>query len=128
MISVCKVVIVLGAFIVTAQCLTCRQCPVGILGACFFGSDITCDNATQSCFTGEAQFNATGALTLHIRGCLDNDVCNATITGTILGAGYNSRFQCCGTNLCNGASSVQLPLTVALCAAVLSSLWGMWEL
>ncbi|KAI3358728.1 hypothetical protein L3Q82_015130 [Scortum barcoo] len=111
-----------------AQCLTCRQCPIGISGICFFGSKVTCDNATQSCYSGDAQFNATASLTLHTRGCLDSDLCGSTLTGNLLGAGYTARFQCCTTDMCNGAASVQLSLTVALCAAVLSSLWGLWDL
>ncbi|XP_037649814.1 sperm acrosome membrane-associated protein 4-like [Sebastes umbrosus] len=123
-----KAVTVLCAFIAAAQSLTCRRCPVGIFGTCLFGTDVQCNNATESCFTGEAQFNATGSLTLHIRGCLDTDLCERTLTGDILGAGYTSSFTCCRTNLCNGATSVQLSLTVALCAAILSSLWGFWEL
>lgn len=36
------------------HCLDCRQCPIGIFGQCFFGSDLTCNNATQSCYRGEA--------------------------------------------------------------------------
>ncbi|XP_044026603.1 sperm acrosome membrane-associated protein 4-like [Siniperca chuatsi] len=120
-----KAVTVLSAFIAAAQCLSCRQCPLGVFGTCLFGSDITCNNATESCYRGEAQFNATQSITLHTRGCLDSDLCGKTLTGNILGAGYTASFQCCTTNLCNGATSVQLPLTVALCAAVLSSLWGL---
>ncbi|XP_070703081.1 sperm acrosome membrane-associated protein 4-like [Pempheris klunzingeri] len=123
-----KAVIVLSAFIAAAQCLNCRQCHLGIFGTCLFGSDVTCNNATESCFRGEAQFNATGSITLHIRGCLDSDLCEKTLTGSLLGAAYTSSFTCCTTNLCNGATSVQLPLTVALCAAILSSLWATWEL
>uniref|UniRef100_A0A4W6E6G8 Uncharacterized protein n=1 Tax=Lates calcarifer TaxID=8187 RepID=A0A4W6E6G8_LATCA len=71
-------------------------------------------------FPNLPEFNATGSLTLQTRGCLDSDLCGKTLTGTILGAGYTSSFQCCTTELCNGASSVQISLTVALCAAVLS--------
>ncbi|XP_040909284.1 sperm acrosome membrane-associated protein 4-like [Toxotes jaculatrix] len=123
-----KAVTVLGAFIAVAQCLNCRQCPIGIFGTCLFGSDVTCNNQTQSCYTGEAQFNATGVVKLHIRGCLDSDLCGKTLTGSLLGAAYTSSFQCCTTDLCNGATSVQISLTVALCAAILSSLWGTWEL
>uniref|UniRef100_A0AAQ5Y1S9 UPAR/Ly6 domain-containing protein n=1 Tax=Amphiprion ocellaris TaxID=80972 RepID=A0AAQ5Y1S9_AMPOC len=74
------------------------------------------------------EFNATGPLSLHTRGCLDSDLCGATLTGTILGAGYTSSFVCCNTTLCNGATTVQLPLTVALCTAILSSMWGFWEM
>uniref|UniRef100_G3NEN0 Uncharacterized protein n=1 Tax=Gasterosteus aculeatus TaxID=69293 RepID=G3NEN0_GASAC len=120
MTNIWKAVIILGAFIATAQCLTCRQCPIGILGTCLFGSDVQCINGTQSCFRGEAQFNATGAFRLQLRGCLDTDLCGTTLTGSILSAGYTTSFQCCTTNLCNGVGSVQLSLTVALGAAMLS--------
>ncbi|XP_060916182.1 protein Bouncer-like [Labrus mixtus] len=123
-----KAVIVLCALVPAAQSLRCRQCPLGIFGSCLFGSDVTCNNATESCHRGEAQFNATGSLTLQIRGCLDSDLCGKTLTGSILGAGYTTSFQCCTTDLCNAAGSLQLPLTVALCAAILSSLWGTWDL
>uniref|UniRef100_UPI0037E8FC53 sperm acrosome membrane-associated protein 4-like n=1 Tax=Semicossyphus pulcher TaxID=241346 RepID=UPI0037E8FC53 len=123
-----KAVIVLSAFIAAAQCLQCRQCPVGIFGTCLFGRDVTCNNATESCHTSEAQFNATGSITLHIRGCLDNDLCGKTLTGSLLGAAFTTSFKCCTTDLCNGATSVQLSLTVALGAAILSFVWGMWDL
>ncbi|AWP21378.1 putative sperm acrosome membrane-associated protein 4-like [Scophthalmus maximus] len=129
MINFWKAVTLLSAVIAAAQCLTCRQCPVGIFGTCLLGSDVTCNNATESCYRGEAQFNATGTLTLHTRGCLDSDLCGKTLTGSILGAGYTSSFQCCTTNLCNGAGSVQISVIAALCCAVLaSSLGGTWEL
>lgn len=39
----------------TAQCLTCRRCPIYALGTCLFGSDVTCSNGTESCFHGEAR-------------------------------------------------------------------------
>ncbi|XP_056273508.1 sperm acrosome membrane-associated protein 4-like [Pseudoliparis swirei] len=117
-----KAAIILGAFLATAQCLTCRQCPVAIFGTCLFGSDVQCNNATKSCYRGEAQFNATGTLKLQIRGCLDTDLCEKTLTGSFLGAGYTSKFNCCSGNLCNGVPSVQLSLTVALGAAILSFL------
>ncbi|KAL3043702.1 hypothetical protein OYC64_003544 [Pagothenia borchgrevinki] len=119
--------IVLSAIIAAAQCLTCRQCPVSIFGTCLFGSDTVCNNGTEGCFRGEAQFNATGGLlTLRFRGCVDFDLCGKTVSGSILGAAYTSSLECCATNLCNGAASVQLSVTAALCAAVLSSLWGLW--
>uniref|UniRef100_A0A8C5GDL7 UPAR/Ly6 domain-containing protein n=1 Tax=Gouania willdenowi TaxID=441366 RepID=A0A8C5GDL7_GOUWI len=109
-------------------CLTCRVCPIGLFGRCIFSSDATCANGTESCFKAEAQFNATGSFSLHSRGCIDSDLCGKTITGNLVGAGYTSTFQCCTTDLCNGATSVQLPLALALCTAVLSSVWGFWEM
>lgn len=39
----------------TAQCLTCRQCPIGIFGTCFLSKDVTCTNTNQSCFRGDAR-------------------------------------------------------------------------
>ncbi|KAM4725179.1 uncharacterized protein FYW61_013408 [Anableps anableps] len=126
--TIWKAVIGLSLLIVAANCLTCRHCSVGVFGSCIFGSDVKCANSTESCYRGEAQFNATELVTLHTRGCLDSDLCGVTLTGSLLGASYTSTFSCCTTDLCNGATSVQLPLTAALCAAILSSLWGFWEL
>lgn len=37
------------------QCLTCRQCPIGIFGTCFLSKDVTCTNTNQSCFRGDAR-------------------------------------------------------------------------
>ncbi|KAM9420208.1 uncharacterized protein ACWYII_022873 [Salvelinus alpinus] len=113
---------VLVVFIAVAQSLTCKQCSVGIFGTCFLPTNMVCDNSTLNCFTGEANFNATGALKLHTRGCLDTDLCGKTFTATIIGAGITSSFSCCQTDLCNGASSVQVSVTVALSAALMA--WG----
>ncbi|XP_047460200.1 lymphocyte antigen 6 complex locus protein G6d-like [Mugil cephalus] len=122
-----KAVIVLSAAIAAAQCLTCRECTIGVLGSCLFQSDVSCNNQTESCYRGDAQFNVTGTISLHTRGCLNRNLCNRTVTSSILGASYTSDFRCCETDLCNGATSVQLPLAVALCAALLSSVWGFSE-
>ncbi|XP_054879675.1 lymphocyte antigen-6, epidermis [Poeciliopsis prolifica] len=124
--TIWKAVFGLSTIIVAANCLTCRQCSVGIFGSCLFGSDAICANSTESCYTGEAQFNATGSLTLHTRGCLDSDLCGLTLTGSVLGGAYTSAYKCCVTDLCNGATSVQL--SAALCAAILLPLWEFWEL
>ncbi|XP_056154877.1 lymphocyte antigen-6, epidermis [Lampris incognitus] len=119
-----KGVIVLGAFIAVAQCLTCKQCPIGIFGTCLFPNDVVCDNSTLNCFTGEASFNSTGLISLHTRGCLDSDLCGKTLTGAIFEAGFTSSFQCCQTDLCNGASHAHLSLAAALSATILASVWG----
>uniref|UniRef100_A0A3B3VG49 UPAR/Ly6 domain-containing protein n=1 Tax=Poecilia latipinna TaxID=48699 RepID=A0A3B3VG49_9TELE len=58
------------------------------------------------------------------RGCVAATSCGTTVTGTIIGVEYTSKYACCTTDLCNGASAVQLSLTAGLCAAILSSLWG----
>ncbi|XP_062385023.1 lymphocyte antigen 6D-like [Sardina pilchardus] len=93
-----------------AEALQCEQCSIGILGRCLFPDQVECDASSPNCYTGEAQFNATGFLKLHTRGCLDSDLCNETITGTILGAGFTSSFKCCTTDLCNGASAIHTPV------------------
>ncbi|CAG5887415.1 unnamed protein product [Menidia menidia] len=123
-----RAAIILCAVIAASHCLTCRKCPIGIFGSCLISSEVTCNNATESCYFGDAQFNATGAVKLHTRGCVDKDVCNKTLTGMLFTAGITTTFKCCETTLCNGATAVQLPLTLALCAAIMSSLFGFWEL
>ncbi|KAF6735324.1 hypothetical protein FQA47_014283 [Oryzias melastigma] len=120
-----KSLLLVGVAIAAAHALDCRQCTIGVFGSCLLSKDVTCNNATEQCYFGDAQFNATGSVKLHTRGCLDTDLCNKTLTGTLIGAGYTSTFTCCTSNLCNGATSVQLPLMVALLSALLSSLWGM---
>ncbi|XP_015232440.1 PREDICTED: sperm acrosome membrane-associated protein 4-like [Cyprinodon variegatus] len=122
-----KSIVVLSILIAAASCLDCKQCKIGVLGNCFFGNDVSCSSLTESCYTGQAQFNASQSLTLISKGCIDSDLCGSALTGSILGVAFTSSITCCNTDLCNGASSVQLPLTVALCAAILSSLWGSLE-
>eukprot|EP00064_Thunnus_orientalis_P020582 superscaffoldBa00005732_g20721 len=117
----------LMALFVTGESLTCNTCKMGIGGECLISITETCDITHNNCYWGELKFNATGQVSLHTRGCLDSDLCGVTLTGTLLSVGWTSSFQCCNTTLCNGATSVQLSLTVAVCAAVLSSLWGLWE-
>ncbi|KAM9824283.1 uncharacterized protein ACB057_000030 [Neosynchiropus ocellatus] len=117
-----KTLVALVALVAAAESLQCRQCPIEILNICAFGSDVTCNNATQSCNRGEAQFNATGSFKLRNRGCLDSDLCGKTISGTVLGAGYTSSFTCCTTDLCNSATTTQLSIIVGLCAAAMSTL------
>nr|XP_057903672.1 uncharacterized protein LOC131102187 [Doryrhamphus excisus] len=104
--------------------LNCRQCPVSLLDICLFGSDITCDNSTQACYRGNAVFNGTLPVRLYARGCLDEDLCQLTINDSALGAPFTATFDCCVTDLCNGATHVQLSLTMAVGVA-LFSLWVM---
>ncbi|XP_063754611.1 sperm acrosome membrane-associated protein 4-like [Eleginops maclovinus] len=125
--SVWKAVIVLSAIIAAAQCLTCRMCPLGISGNCISGKDIVC-GPTQSCFHGQAKLLRTGEAFLHTRGCLNTTLCGLSVTNHVLDEAYITYLNCCATNLCNGAVSVQLSLTAALGAAVLSSLWGLLQL
>uniref|UniRef100_A0A672Z7F9 Uncharacterized protein n=1 Tax=Sphaeramia orbicularis TaxID=375764 RepID=A0A672Z7F9_9TELE len=83
-----------------------------------------CLIGTDSCLS--AKFNATEGVVLYIRGCLDSDLCEKTITGQFLGSGYSSRFTCCNTTLCNGATLVQISVMAAIGTAVLSSVWTAW--
>uniref|UniRef100_A0A671WYM5 UPAR/Ly6 domain-containing protein n=1 Tax=Sparus aurata TaxID=8175 RepID=A0A671WYM5_SPAAU len=113
------------SYIIIINSLTCNTCQVWLAGKCRYKSTETCsDSETNS-------FNNTRLRILNMEsgGCLNStNLCGRTLSGSLLGAGYTSSFRCCTTNLCNGATSVQLPLTVAICAAILSSLWGMWEM
>lgn len=58
-------------------------------------------------------------MSMEARGCLATDLCNKTQTGSLLTAGYTSVTICCDTDRCNGATSIQLPLTAALGAALM---------
>ncbi|XP_077600238.1 uncharacterized protein LOC144215264 [Stigmatopora nigra] len=118
--NIWKSVIFLATVVAAAHSLTCRQCIVGVFDLCLFGSDITCNNATQSCFRGDARFNTSGSLTLQVRGCLDTDLCGDVLTGNLFGIPYTSTFECCDTNLCNSASSFQISLFMAVCTAIFS--------
>uniref|UniRef100_A0A674EJF1 UPAR/Ly6 domain-containing protein n=1 Tax=Salmo trutta TaxID=8032 RepID=A0A674EJF1_SALTR len=84
------------SFHLTAESLHCNTCSMGITSLCLFGTTTTCSTSEPG-------------------------VPN-TITASILGAGVTSSFSCCQTDLCNGASSVQVSVTVALSAALMA--WG----
>ncbi|XP_030003767.1 protein Bouncer-like [Sphaeramia orbicularis] len=124
--SLWNIMVFLCVFVPAAQCLKCQQCPISIVDACLFGKEVTCNNQTEKCFRGQAKFNATEGVVLYIRGCLDSDLCEKTITGQFLGSGYSSRFTCCNTTLCNGATLVQISVMAAIGTAVLSSVWTAW--
>ncbi|TWW65578.1 hypothetical protein D4764_21G0004780 [Takifugu flavidus] len=122
----CRAIIFLGV-IVAAQCLTCNLCVFGSSGTCSNKGNITCDNRTSSCFNAQANIttaNATASLTLVTRGCVQSFICGSS-SGSILGFDFNVSVNCCNTDLCNGASSLQLPLIVTLCFGTLTSLWVM---
>uniref|UniRef100_M4AI92 UPAR/Ly6 domain-containing protein n=1 Tax=Xiphophorus maculatus TaxID=8083 RepID=M4AI92_XIPMA len=90
------------------------KCSVSLLGGCATGKEeVTCATG-ESCTFSEAKFNATGSLSLHTRGCVNSHLCELTLTGSLLGAPFTSTYKCCVTDLCNGATSVQL--SAALCA------------
>ncbi|KAM8884012.1 uncharacterized protein ACB058_000380 [Synchiropus picturatus] len=120
-----KAVVVLVALVAAAESLKCRQCIIELLNICPFGTDVTCNNGTSSCFRGEAQFNATTSFKLHRRGCVDKDLCGKTISSSILGAGFTSSYTCCTTDLCNSATTTQLSIILGLCAAAMSTLMSL---
>ncbi|XP_062342578.1 protein Bouncer-like [Osmerus eperlanus] len=111
------------ALAVVAESLTCNTCSVGILNTCVFGSTATCSASEPNCYKGQATFNVSSVVNLYTKGCLASSSCNTTTTGNILGAGYTVSRTCCSTDRCNGASSIQLPLTAALGAALVA-LWS----
>ncbi|CAL8365717.1 unnamed protein product [Arctogadus glacialis] len=52
--------LLLGVFVAVAHGLTCRRCPIAILGRCLVASDdVECDNSTRSCFTRTASHGLT---------------------------------------------------------------------
>ncbi|XP_051520010.1 lymphocyte antigen-6, epidermis [Myxocyprinus asiaticus] len=118
------VIAVIGLFTLS-EALTCNTCKVGILGKCFFSSQVTCVASETSCVSAKAEFNVTGFLSLSTSGCTSD--CNNTV-GSILGAGYSITKTCCTTDLCNGASTTHMSMTAALSAALLASVWGSYML
>ncbi|CAB1321108.1 unnamed protein product, partial [Coregonus sp. 'balchen'] len=89
------------------ESLNCNTCSVGITSVCLIGSTTTCSTSEHNCYSGQAVFNISS---IKRKGCLPTNVYTTSTSG-ILGAGYTISQTCCSTNLCNGAGSVQLPLT-----------------
>ncbi|XP_047460203.1 probable weak neurotoxin NNAM2I [Mugil cephalus] len=105
----------------TGESLTCDTCKMNIAGKCFFGSTEVCRDSQPNCYWGKLAFNVSSLMTMNSRGCLASSQCNKTETGSLLTAGYTITRTCCSTDRCNGATSVQLPLTAALGAAIIAS-------
>ncbi|CAL8373672.1 unnamed protein product [Boreogadus saida] len=128
--------LLLGLVVAVAHGLTCRRCPIVILGRCLSPSDdVQCNSTTSSCITATTAFNGTSsAFRLQSRGCAPNSHCDQTVAGTFFEIGFTASIRCCRTDLCNGGTSVQLDLCnggtsvqlslAAACAAVLASLWA----
>ncbi|XP_067282302.1 lymphocyte antigen-6, epidermis [Pseudorasbora parva] len=118
------VIAVIGFFTLT-EALTCNSCKVGVLGKCFFNSKVDCTGSMTNCYTAKAEFNVSDFLSLSTSGCTSD--CNNS-SGAILGAGYSVTKFCCTTDLCNGASAVQLSMAGALSTALLTSIWSSYML
>ncbi|XP_031722251.1 protein Bouncer-like [Anarrhichthys ocellatus] len=110
----------LMAMFVTGECLTCNTCRVGVAGKCPYSSTKNCIDSEPNCYKGELVFNISRFVTLQTRGCIASSFCNQTQSGALLTAGYTVSRTCCSTDRCNGATSIQLPLTAALSAALLA--------
>uniref|UniRef100_A0A665VKJ1 UPAR/Ly6 domain-containing protein n=1 Tax=Echeneis naucrates TaxID=173247 RepID=A0A665VKJ1_ECHNA len=108
----------------TVRSLSCYTCDVAVLGYCLHDKHINCISNQTSCFTAVAKFSGD-LLDIHEKGCAEVTQCSNT-SGHILNVNYTITRTCC--ELCNGASSVHISLTVALCTAILSFLLGTWEL
>ncbi|KAM9415067.1 uncharacterized protein ACWYII_024130 isoform 1-T1 [Salvelinus alpinus] len=116
-------VVLVGLFAV-AESLKCNTCTVGLSSLCFIGSTAVCSTSEPNCFTEQAEFNVTKFLNLKRKGCMATSLCNTTSIGTILTADYTISRTCCNTtDQCNGAVAIQLPLTVALGAALVA-IWS----
>ncbi|KAG7225453.1 hypothetical protein INR49_027447 [Caranx melampygus] len=113
------------ALFVTVQSLSCYKCDVSILGSCLRTAPVNCTNTQNRCFSAVAKFSAD-LLDIHQRGCTEETQCKNE-TGSILTVNYTITRTCCSNNLCNGASSARLPVTVALSAALVAvcSQWAL---
>ncbi|XP_060742677.1 lymphocyte antigen-6, epidermis [Tachysurus vachellii] len=121
------IVAVIGLF-AFAESLTCNTCPVGLVGICLRPSTTTCGTNTSVCTTSKASFSISGFLGFSSLNCLESAQCNATVSGTILGATYTIAQTCCNADQCNtlqsGASYVQVSITAVLSTALLACVWG----
>ncbi|XP_040909286.1 sperm acrosome membrane-associated protein 4-like isoform X2 [Toxotes jaculatrix] len=125
-----KLLLVCAVFMtmfVTGESLMCKSCRVGIAGRCLFSSTETCSDSQPNCYVGNLAFNISRLMNLQIQGCLASSSCNQTERGTLLTAGYTVTRTCCSTDRCNGATSIQLPLTAALGTALMA-VWSNWIL
>ncbi|TKS88386.1 hypothetical protein D9C73_023184 [Collichthys lucidus] len=104
--------------------LTCNTCDVAVLGLCISDTPVKCTAKQKTCYSAVATFTS-GLMPIHARGCME-DTCKNT-TGSILTVNYTLTMHCCNSDLCNGAAAVQLPLTAALCAALVA-VWSQWAL
>ncbi|TNN61857.1 hypothetical protein EYF80_027974 [Liparis tanakae] len=117
----------LMAMFVTGEGLTCNTCRVGFADKCLYRSTETCSDDQPNCYRGKLAFNISQFMTLQTEGCMNSTLCNKTKTGSLLTAGYTVTRTCCSTDRCNGATSIQLPLTAAVSAALLA-VWSTWSL
>lgn len=113
------------ALFVTVQSLSCYTCDTSVLGYCLSTTSVNCSQAQTRCFSAVAEFSSH-ILDIHQRGCTQESQCTNS-TGSILSVNYTITRSCCNTTLCNGASSTQLPVTVALSAALVAvcSQWAL---
>uniref|UniRef100_A0AAQ6AHE8 UPAR/Ly6 domain-containing protein n=1 Tax=Amphiprion ocellaris TaxID=80972 RepID=A0AAQ6AHE8_AMPOC len=81
-------------------------------------------NTSRCCFSSSSPEFSADLLNVHARGCLPLSLCNSTEAGSFLLASYTITRTCCSTVSCNGATSVQLPLTAASIAA-LTAVWSL---
>ncbi|XP_041868414.1 protein Bouncer-like [Melanotaenia boesemani] len=113
--------VALMAMIVTGESLTCKTCRVGFRGRCVFTSTEVCSNSQPNCYSGKVAFNISSLMSLQSRGCMSSSLCNKTEKGTLLTAGYTITRDCCSTDFCNGATSVQP------CAALVAAITAFWS-
>uniref|UniRef100_A0A8C2ZCU2 UPAR/Ly6 domain-containing protein n=1 Tax=Cyclopterus lumpus TaxID=8103 RepID=A0A8C2ZCU2_CYCLU len=119
--------IIIHFFSLLGESLTCNTCRVGFAGKCLYPSTENCVDSQPNCYMGELAFNISRFMTLQTRGCMASSLCNQTDSGALLTAGYTVTRTCCSPDRCNGATSIQLPLTAALSAALLA-VWSTWSL
>ncbi|XP_042361971.1 sperm acrosome membrane-associated protein 4-like [Plectropomus leopardus] len=123
MVKLIWVCAALMAMFVTGESLTCRTCKLSIADKCLYSGVVTCSDTQPNCFWGKLALNISHIMTLQTRGCMASSLCNKTEMGALLTAGYTFTTTCCSTDCCNGATSIQLPVTAAL-GVTLMAVWN----
>ncbi|XP_030002865.1 sperm acrosome membrane-associated protein 4-like [Sphaeramia orbicularis] len=112
---------------VTVESLTCNTCDTSVFGYCLSTKAINCTGTQDQCYSGVATFSSDEILDIHSRGCITKTSCKNSTNLAIFTVKYNIIMHCCTTNYCNGATSIRMPLTTAVGAALVA-IWTRWSL
>ncbi|KAF7664089.1 hypothetical protein LDENG_00190660 [Lucifuga dentata] len=123
-------IIAVAASLMLVESLTCNSCTFSLVGFCLNQGEVNCMTNTSVCYTGRVAFTTlTSFVGFNNQGCRLPAGCNVTTNGTLLGAPYQTRIECCSTDRCNavqisGAPSTKITLTAAIGTTILASVLG----